>query len=84
MWHKADWMGHPMRLEITLVSLLVKLANHYTIRGAHPQYNIIVIYEALCFDAAQGRMDGAPNETRTHTCSLLTVTPPEVPISTIL
>ena len=29
---------------------------------------IIVIYEALCFDVAQGRMNGAPNETRTHSC----------------
>ena len=28
----------------------------------------IVIYEALCFDVAQGRMNGAPNETRTHSC----------------
>ena len=26
-------MGHPMRLELTLVGLLVKLANHYTTRG---------------------------------------------------
>ena len=26
----------------------------------------IVIYKALCFDVAQGRMNGAPNETRTH------------------
>ena len=30
--------------------------------------NYIVIYEALCFDIAQGRMNGAPNETRTHSC----------------
>ena len=29
---------------------------------------IIVIYKALCFDMAQGRMNGAPNETRTHSC----------------
>ena len=28
----------------------------------------IVIYKALCFDVAQGRMYGAPNETRTHSC----------------
>ena len=28
--------------------------------------NIIVIYEALCFDVAQGRLNGAPNETRIH------------------
>ena len=27
-----------------------------------------VIYEALCFDVAQGRLNGAPNETRTHSC----------------
>ena len=27
---------------------------------------LFVIYEALCFDVAQGRMNGAPNETRTH------------------
>ena len=26
----------------------------------------IVINEALCFDVAQGRMNVAPNETRTH------------------
>ena len=29
-------MGHPMRLELTLAGLLVKLVNHYTIRGAPP------------------------------------------------
>ena len=28
----------------------------------------LVIYKALCFDEAQGRMNGAPNETRTHSC----------------
>ena len=27
---------------------------------------MMVIYKALCFDVAQGRMKGAPNETRTH------------------
>ena len=27
-------MGNPMRLELTLAGLLVKLANHYTTRGA--------------------------------------------------
>ena len=29
---------------------------------------IVVIYEALCFDVAQGQMNGTPNETRTHLC----------------
>ena len=28
----------------------------------------IVIYKALCFDVAQGRMNWAPNENRTHSC----------------
>ena len=45
---------------------------------------LVVIYEALCFDVAQGKMNGAPNKTRTHSCRcaslvLLTITPPEVP-----
>ena len=26
------------------------------------------IYEAFCLDVAQGHMEGAPNETRTHLC----------------
>ena len=34
MWHKAEWIGHPMRIELTRVGLLVKLANCYTIKGA--------------------------------------------------
>ena len=35
MWHKAILKGHPMRLELTRVGLLVELANHYTTRGAY-------------------------------------------------
>ena len=34
MWHKAEWMGRPMRLELTRVGLLAQLANRYTTRGA--------------------------------------------------
>ena len=34
MWHKAEWMGRPMRLELTRVGLLVQLANRYITRGA--------------------------------------------------
>ena len=37
MWHKAIWKGHPMRLELTRVGLLVELANHYTTKGAYPR-----------------------------------------------
>ena len=31
-------------------------------------YIYIVIYKALCFDVALGWMNGAPNETWTHSC----------------
>ena len=58
-------MGHPKRLELTHVGLLVKLANRYTTKGARVFFGI-VIYEAICFDVAHGRMNGAPNENRTH------------------
>ena len=34
MWRKAIRMGHPMRLELTRVGLLVKLANRYTTKSA--------------------------------------------------
>ena len=34
MWHKAEWMWHPMRLELIRVGLLVKFANRYTTKGA--------------------------------------------------
>ena len=33
MWHKAKWMGLPMRLELIHVGLLVKLASHYTTKS---------------------------------------------------
>ena len=56
-----------MRLELTRVGLLVELANHYTTRGA-------LIYEGLYFDLAQGQMNGAPNETRTHSCRFASLT----------
>ena len=40
-------MGHPMRLELTLAGLLVKLANHYTTRGAHPGTRLFAFPFAL-------------------------------------
>ena len=30
MWYKAIWKGHPVRLELTRIGLVVELANHYT------------------------------------------------------
>ena len=60
-------MRHPMRLELTLAVLLVKLADYYTTRGALLVLGT-VIYKALWFDMAQGQKNGAPNETRTDPC----------------
>ena len=34
MWHKAEWMGRPTRLELNRVGFLVYLSNRYTTRGA--------------------------------------------------
>ena len=41
---------------------------HFTTSNRFLIRAFIVIYEALCFDVAQGRMNGAPNKTRTHSC----------------
>ena len=36
--------------------------------------SVVVIYEGLYFDLAQGQMNGAPNETRTHLCRFASLT----------
>ena len=36
--------------------------------------NCVVIYEDLYFDLAQGQINGAPNETRTHSCRFASLT----------
>ena len=33
-------------------------------------YIYIVIYKALCFNVAQVQMNGVPNQTRTHSCRI--------------
>ena len=38
---------------------------------AQVYFSRVVIYEALFFDEAQDRMNRAPTETRTHSCSNL-------------
>ena len=50
MWHKDEWMGHPMRLELTRVDLLVKVANHYTTKHALI-YIYIYIYHHIALVA---------------------------------
>ena len=49
-------------------AILVNQSENKTKSFLKKQWNMKVIYEALCFDAAQGRMNGAPNETQTHSC----------------
>ena len=51
MWHKAEWMGHSTKLERTHVGLLVKLANHYTTKGAK-----VVLTETLIIRVAQNQV----------------------------
>ena len=61
MWHKAVWMRQPMKLKFAL------LINQYTTGGAHVIEKLVVIYKAFfCFDVTQGWMNGALNETWTH------------------
>ena len=46
---------------------------HYHLLSGWLSYEVVVsIYEALCFDVAQGQVNGAPNETRTHSCRFAT------------
>ena len=35
------WKGHPMRLELTRVGLLVELAHHYTTKGAFVRRGVL-------------------------------------------
>ena len=42
--------------------------------GRSSKLNPVVIYEGLYFDLAQGQMNGAPNETRTHSCRFASLT----------
>ena len=30
MWHKTEWMEHPIRLELSYEDLTVSIGNHYT------------------------------------------------------
>ena len=53
--------------EVYLVKKVVRLTT--TMEGSNYWgYGYNVIYKAFCFDVGQGRMNGAPNETRTHSC----------------
>ena len=68
------FMGHLVYIYIISISLLSLLYNELwlqckAIRRPDVKNSLgVVIYKALCFDVAQGRMNGAPNETRTHSC----------------
>ena len=49
MWHKVIWKGHPMRLELIRVGLLVEFANHYTTKGALDVNKVKRFQILLCF-----------------------------------
>ena len=48
--------------------LLDSLPGKWTVNDQGGSLSAIVIYKALCFNVVLGRMNGAPNETRTHSC----------------
>ena len=58
---RKSYLSFRIEQETNLVLFLVKYENT-------EEMMVYVIYKALCFDVAQGRMNGAPNETRTHSC----------------
>ena len=65
----CDWMFlHSLSLSLSLF-LSLSLSLNSNLRSS-------------CFDMAQGRMNGAPNQTRTHSCSFASQTcQPKVPSS---
>ena len=71
---KVHFLSNPRHriLSFLMEPYTIKIDTGGSLRGvvANVLYSdiVIVIYEALCFDVAQGRMNGAPNETRTHAC----------------
>ena len=48
-----------------MIMMMMSSVKNYSIHVFHV-LNVIVIYKALCFDVAQGRMNWAPNEKRTQ------------------
>ena len=48
--------------------IIICLHNYVVSSISNNLHTFIVIYKAVCFDVAQGRMSGAPNKTRTHSC----------------
>ena len=54
MWHKAEWKGYPMRLELTPEGLQAKLANLYTTRGALTHIQSAGVVEYTNFISAEG------------------------------
>ena len=58
-----------------LISLIWKFpVKTYFVISSEWYCYIIVIYEGLYFDLAQGQMNGAPNETWTHSCRFASLT----------
>ena len=61
------FIGQPMRTLLLFTEIEGKLLKPLLDSAG------IVIYKALCFGVAQGRMNGTPNETRTHSCRFVSL-----------
>ena len=53
MWHKAIWMGHQVRLELTRVGLLVELARHETERSVVVQLGEVEFCSLVCLISSE-------------------------------
>ena len=70
-WYKVYWVVSTHSLNFCIIwTGIIQILNNVTFFLKHP----VVIYEGLYFDLAQGQMNGAPNETRTHSCRFASLT----------
>ena len=61
------WIGPLQDSEMIIVVKCFTIQKKYQIFEAYTN-KFIVVHKTLCFDVAPGRMNVAPNETRTHSC----------------
>ena len=53
-----------LEFELAYFVAAIQHFSHYAVGTSQSDdVSTVVIYEALCFDIAQGQMNGAPNET---------------------
>ena len=67
---------------LTVITIIIRCSRAHSFyrydsgKSPYPELALsrVVIYEGLYFDLAQDQMNGAPNETRTHSCRFASLT----------